>query len=1237
MAKNASHTQWYAVDSEAGYQLFGNLDRFTQGYVFVDSRTELIYTFKSMPTPTVFAASIAPVTRIQDRNGNALVFANDTSGRVTRIEDGQGRLLNFTYAEGKLAQVADQGGRAIRFSYTNNRLAGFSDALGNITAFTYAPNAPVIGSQTLPRGNIPYKQTYSSATVTEIEPNVPRPGIVLAENTNTATIPIWRVDTQTDALGNVMQFKFDDKGGTTITDALGNKTQDTHKDNRLLTQWQDPSGKAAKITYDDQGRRVAITDRLGDTTKFTYHAQSGNLASYTNAQGNTISKSYAPSQPITAALPNGDQVTAIFFDLTKIDYPDKTSEQFTYDAKGNVLTHVDRTGQTWKFIYNARGQLLTSTNSSNGVVTYTYNDDSTLASSKDSDTGETKYGYDTLKRLNKITYANNSVEQIAYDENNRITTYTDAANRMTKFEYDANGNLVKQIDANGKAITYEYDAMDRVTQVTDRTGQVSKLSYDKLGNISAVIDATGVSTQFAYDPRGWLNAIMRGDATWKASYDDEGVATAVASPLGNATKLQTDKLGMLTGATDALGNSGALTRDALNRVTGTTDALKRATNYTYDARDALTDVTLPVVGASKYEYDALGNLTKITDLNGGEWKLTYSPMGRLQTATDPLGKATQYKYDTIGRLSEITLADGVKQTVVYDSSGNLLQQKSSDGFEQKFVYDALNRLTDANGVKLAYDAESRIVSTDDPAGRLNSTATYDAAGRLKTVAYGAVTVTYNYDAKTGLLTSVSDNVTKAQVDFTYDKDNRLIGMARSNKVNTTLTWDNASQLTSIKDGNITNLQYTLDAAGQVTSAKITAPTVNSNFQTPTFNFQFDAASQVSSNGYKYDARGRLIESPNGTLKWDSVSQLVGIGQTTLTYNGLGDVASHTDGTATVRYGYNYALGLAPIVAETNATASIRYYVWTPGGALLYAIENDKPLFYHFDRTGSTLVLTDANGAVTDAYAYDPYGKMLGHNGKSTQPFTYVGEWGVRQESATLYQMRARYYDATTARFISREPLFPQIDDPRLLNSYAYAIGNPLRYIDPTGNDIILTGKSKQALVPVPETWPITTEQMPNAARDVEFNFGYARELFNSLHIDARYIKRWEHNLVEDNNEKSGILANPENQWPITTERMPRAARDDAGVEFTLNKRYSTSWQMNLPYTYGRREAPRKFAFGSSENAMPSGTPSVPDFWMLNLGIEKTLKMNERVNATLVINGWDDIPARIFRLGAQIEF
>jgi hypothetical protein len=49
-------------------------------------------------------------------------------------------------------------------------------------------------------------------------------------------------------------------------------------------------------------------------------------------------------------------------------------------------------------------------------------------------------------------------------------------------------------------------------------------------------------------------------------------------------------------------------------------------------------------------------------------------------------------------------------------------------------------------------------------------------------------------------------------------------------------------------------------------------------------------------------------------------------------------------------------------------------------------------------------------------------------------------------------MRARYYDATTARFLSREPLWPMLDDPMMLNPYQYALSNPIHFVDYTGRE-----------------------------------------------------------------------------------------------------------------------------------------------------------------------------------------
>jgi len=47
-------------------------------------------------------------------------------------------------------------------------------------------------------------------------------------------------------------------------------------------------------------------------------------------------------------------------------------------------------------------------------------------------------------------------------------------------------------------------------------------------------------------------------------------------------------------------------------------------------------------------------------------------------------------------------------------------------------------------------------------------------------------------------------------------------------------------------------------------------------------------------------------------------------------------------------------------------------------------------------------------------------------------------------------MQARYYNANTGGFLSREPLWPLINDPRQVNPYQYALNNPIGQIDLTG-------------------------------------------------------------------------------------------------------------------------------------------------------------------------------------------
>lgn len=260
------------------------------------------------------------------------------------------------------------------------------------------------------------------------------------------------------------------------------------------------------------------------------------------------------------------------------------------------------------------------------------------------------------------------------------------------------------------------------------------------------------------------------------------------------------------------------------------------------------------------------------------------------------------------------------------------------------------------------------------------------------------------------------------------------------------TYDDAGRIaTATYNNDQFNVTYTYDARGLLTR-------VTDSLTGASVDFSHDN-----------DGRITTITRSSGvdtTFTRDGASRLIATGDATLTYNGLSDLRTRQSSGVTIRYHYNHALDLHPLVGEYNVTTGAwkRFHVLAPGGQLLYAIDPAVApataaavSFYHFDSTGNALFLTDAAGSVTDTYAYSPYGRLLAHDGANDQPFTFAGAWQIRREGdADLYQMRARYYDARTAAFLSREPLWPRLATPAALNPYQYAARDPNRFVDVTG-------------------------------------------------------------------------------------------------------------------------------------------------------------------------------------------
>ena len=69
----------------------------------------------------------------------------------------------------------------------------------------------------------------------------------------------------------------------------------------------------------------------------------------------------------------------------------------------------------------------------------------------------------------------------------------------------------------------------------------------------------------------------------------------------------------------------------------------------------------------------------------------------------------------------------------------------------------------------------------------------------------------------------------------------------------------------------------------------------------------------------------------------------------------------------------------------------------------------------------------------------------------TTPSTYRYTGQRQEEGLGLYQMGARWVDPALGRWLSPDTIVPDPVNPQSFNRYSYVRNNPLRYIDPTGN------------------------------------------------------------------------------------------------------------------------------------------------------------------------------------------
>jgi RHS repeat-associated protein len=204
------------------------------------------------------------------------------------------------------------------------------------------------------------------------------------------------------------------------------------------------------------------------------------------------------------------------------------------------------------------------------------------------------------------------------------------------------------------------------------------------------------------------------------------------------------------------------------------------------------------------------------------------------------------------------------------------------------------------------------------------------------------------------------------------------------------------------------------------------------------------------SGSALDANGNTLSDPSGkSYSWDFENRLVQAvvpgtngGTTTFRYDPFGRRIQKSGPLGTTNYLYDGKNSLEEADSLGNVLA--RYtqpkYIDEP----LAELRSSGSSFYEVDALGSITSLTNPGGAIANTYTYDSFGNATNFTGTLANPFRYAAR---ESDSETgLYYYRARYYDPTSGRFISEDP----IKFKGGINFYPYVKNDAVNWRDPDG-------------------------------------------------------------------------------------------------------------------------------------------------------------------------------------------
>ena len=1044
-----------------------------------------------------------------DIMGNTTKYERDTNGNVIKTinADGTYTLANYNDKNSVIAEVDESGNATIK-AYDSNGTRLLKEAtslhplsqtdINTVTADNFDPVKYLAANEA--SYAITSHEYYADSYVSGIA------GLIRATTDPEGNVTEY--DYYKDGVGKGLVKSKTLKDGNTVVNTVSYEYNAQLQVSKETTSFDISKNLYSVKEYEyDKFNNVTVTRDYGTgstpaTTVAEYDLLSRKTAEY--APNYSADKSHGS---LTTYYPDGNKKSETDAEGNVTSY--------VYDAYGQVIKKTNPDGtmnltaydglQREKATYflgseNGTKQILTKTSyefAGYNFDIYSALDTSASHSCKGLKTTKTTYITENKQVISETL--TDIKEHTIYEKTNGETKRTSA--------YYANGQLARQTDALGNITKYEYGYLNKVTKTytpfnTKSNGSVNysvtENQYDKNGNVTLAkqtvqkqdSDTVKYSvTENQYNAQGLLTQVTLSDGTsngekniTKYFYNNAGIQTKMYTGLNSTndsdymtTNYEYDAWGHLVRTTDSTGyNSGATTYDLNGNALTVTDANGNVTTNTYDALNRVLTANTICSDTSKnvsksYVYDNMGRVRSKT-ANEVQTSYQYDNLGRVyqelseksfkgyfyegisQYAKEQLVginhqtmySSTQYEYDAEMRIAQVKESGNLTATYTYDANGNKVSETLANGVVSTYSYNGCNKVT-----KLVTKSGNSDISSYEYSYYLDGSDACKVRNENGTIE----TTSYDYDGLKRLTReSISNGKTADTYSYEYDDyGNRSKMVANgSEEYETVYDYTVNGKYTALLQKEIKTVEETSNAT--ISDGLAISPT---DLITSTA-----ADAKTEETAYSYDANGNQItktaESKTETNTYDGLNQLIGFtdGETTASYkyNADGLRTSKTVDGKTINHIWD---GNKQIVVDMDDSDWYSAEVYVRGTNLLAKFSkqsgNVKTDYQYYTQNahGDVVNLTDSTGAITKSYKYDAFGVEQNVDDADDNAFRYCGEY-YDSESGTIY-LRARYYDPTIGRFISRDSVTGENTDPLSLNLYTYCHNNPILGVDPSGH------------------------------------------------------------------------------------------------------------------------------------------------------------------------------------------